>query len=300
MASPAEYREQAKSKPPAEVVDLTGKVCLVTGASSGIGKATALKLAGLGATVVLVCRDRTRGETAAEEIRRLTGNESIGLLVGDLSEQRDIRRIVREFNGRYTALHLLINNAGAVYPDMQISGDGIEKTFALNQMAYFLLTTLLIDLLRRSAPARILNITSATYRYVKTDLNDIVKPRRYKPFRAYAMSKLANILFTSELKLRLDGTGITTACVHPGGVRTSIYNSTIQGRIFTRLFGWTLGRPERSAAAITDVATDKQGIASGELYYELDRPTTPAPHAIDRAGARAMWDFCEGLVRTER
>lgn len=283
-----------------DVLHLTGKTCLITGATSGIGKATAVRLAGMGATIIIVCRDKSRGKATAAEIGRVTGNGSTALLVGDLSEQRDIRRIADEFTGKYDALHLLVNNAGAVYPRLMMSGDGIEKTFALNQMAYFLLTMLLLDRLRQSAPSRIINITSATYRYVKIRQDDLVRPRRYAPFRRYAVSKLANILFTGESVRRLDGSGVTAACIHPGGVRTPIYDSTLQGRMFTRFFGWQLSNPDRAAAAIVDVATSKKQIDSGHVYYELNAPAVLKSHATDQSAARELWSFCEGLVRMEK
>jgi len=273
-----------------------GKVCLITGATGGIGKATAALLSSHGATTVLVSRTESRGRAAVGELALPPSGTAPGLLVGDLSEQREVRRVAEEFLNRYDRLDLLINNAGAVFPSYRTTSDGVESTFALNHLAGFLLSGLLLGRLRSSAPARIINITSATYRYARLDLSTLQDRHRFKPFRAYAVSKLANILFTLELRKRLAGSGVTAVAVHPGGVRTPIYASTWQGRMFLRLFGWSLSDADPSAAAIVRLAAPGNRAAAANLYFELDRPVVPDARATDEQAAHDLWAYSEKLT----
>src|SRR6266704_5424053 len=188
---------------------MQGKICMVTGANSGIGKATALALAQMGATVVMVCRDRARGEEARSEITMKSRNNAVDLLQADLSSQQSIRQLVGNFQHHYTHLHVLINNAGAAFPGRRRETvDGLEMTFAVNYLAPFLLTNLLLDLLKASAPARIVNVSSNSHEAGYIKLDDL-QAEHYKSMRAYGQSKLAVVLFTYELARRLQGTGVT-------------------------------------------------------------------------------------------
>ena len=200
------------------VRSMTGRTCMITGASSGIGRHTALALARLGATLVLVCRDRGRGEDTVAEIRRETGNEAVRLMLADLSSQQSVRVLAREFLDGGQPLHVLINNAGVVNLRRTLTVDGIETVFAVNHLAYFLLTHLLLERLKASAPARIVNVASHAHRFGGMNFDDLEGARRYRPMRIYGQSKLANILFTYELARRLDGTPMTANAVHPGWV----------------------------------------------------------------------------------
>jgi len=182
---------------------MENKICLITGGTSGIGKATAIELARMGGTIVLGCRDTDRGETTRREIISLTGNNDIHIICADLSSQRAIAGMSREFAERFSSLHLLINNAGAVFPRRELTEDGIEKTFALNHLAYFLTSKLLLALIKKSTPARIVNVTSLTYKYVHFNPGNLQGEIKFSPALAYAQSKLANILFTRELARRL-------------------------------------------------------------------------------------------------
>src|SRR5215204_5343861 len=201
------------------------KVCLITGATSGIGKATAMGLANMGASVVMVGRDRGRDEAALAEIKEGSANASVDLMLTDLSSQEDIRRLADEFKDAYPRLDVLVNNAGVIRSKRVTSADGIEMTFAVNHLAYFLLTNLLLDLLKASAPARVVNVASDAHRWAprRIDLEDLQGRRRYGGFRAYARSKLANLLFTYELARWHADSGVTANALHPGFVATNIF-----------------------------------------------------------------------------
>src|SRR2546423_7285326 len=204
---------------------MQGKICMVTGANSGIGKATALALAQRGATVVMVCRDRARGEEARSEITAKSRNNAVDLLLADLSSQQSIRQLVEHFQQRYTQLHVLINNAGAAFPGRRETVDGVEMTFAVNYLAPFLLTNLLLDMLKASTPARIINVSSAAHQSGSMQLDDLQAEKRYRPMRTYPQAKLAVVLFTYELARRLQGMGVTVNCLHPGFVATNFAQS---------------------------------------------------------------------------
>ena len=203
---------------------MKGRTCLITGATSGIGRATATALAGMGASLVLVARDRARGEETAAQIAQQTGNRAVTLLFGDLSSQAAVRRVAAEFLASEQPLHVLINNAGVVNLQRSVTVDGIETTFAVNHLAYFLLTNLLLDRLIGSAPARIVNVSSDAHKFGPLDFDDLENTRRYRAMRVYGQSKLANILFTGELARRLAGSGVTANSLHPGAVATNIWS----------------------------------------------------------------------------
>src|SRR5215217_8106176 len=211
------------------------EVCLITGATSGIGKATAMGLASMGASVVMVGRDRGRGEAAMAEIRGKSANASVDLLLADLSSQEEIHRLADVFKESYPRLDVLINNAGVIRSKRIMTADGIEMTFAVNHLAYFLLTKVLLDVLKASAPSRIVNVASGEQRNATIDFDDLQGEKGYKGAKAYSQSKLATVLFTYELARRLEGTGVSANCLHPGaGIRTN-FGSGVSG-----VFGFTV------------------------------------------------------------
>jgi len=199
---------------------MTGKTVLVTGASQGIGRASAVALAKMGARVLIVCRDKTRGDKALADIRSQSGSSQVELLLGDFASLADIRRLAAEINAKEKRLDVLLNNAGAVNIHRTLTVDGYEATFAVNHLGYFLFTHLLLDLLKRSAPSRIVNVASSAHQRGRIDFDDLMREKAYSGFDAYGQSKLANILFTFELAEKLQGTGVTCNCVHPGVVAT--------------------------------------------------------------------------------
>src|SRR5947199_1795345 len=228
---------------------MQGKICMVTGANSGIGKATALALAQMGATVVMVCRDCARGEEARSEITTKSKNNAVDLLQADLSSQQSIRQLVEHFKQRYTHLHVLINNAGAAFTGRRETADGLEMTFAVNYLAPFLLTNLLLDVLKASAPARIVNVSSNSHKSGSIQLDDLQAEKLYRPMRTYPQSKLAVVLFTYELARRLQGTGVTANCLHPGFVATH-FGQRDGGpavRLLVKLIGSFGTSPEKGA-----------------------------------------------------
>ena len=274
---------------------LRGRVCLVTGATSGIGRATALALAGLGGTVIAVSRDRARGEEVRALLRQASG--AADLVVADLSSQAAIARMTDEVRSRHARLHVLVNNAGAIYTDRRLSPDGIEATLALNHLSYSLVTRRLIDLLLAGAPSRIVNVTSEAHRVFALDFDDLQGARRYKGLRAYSRSKLANVLFTLELARRLGGTGVTANCVHPGGVDTGIWRDS-RGLLravvaLMRPFMRTAGQ---GAAAVVRLASDPalEGV-SGRYFVRLEEGR-PSEKARDAAAAARLWRINAGLA----
>ena len=298
---------------------MAGKTCLVTGATSGIGRETALALARLGASVVVVGRDPAKCASTVEMIKGATGNDSVESLVADLTSQAEVRRLAREVLERHDRLDVLVNNAGAMYDLRRESVDGIELTLALNHIAYFLLTNLLLDLLKASAPARIVNVASEAHRDVKGfDFDDpqalhlgrslsaygrsrvsgslfaLLLPPKHPAFLRYSETKLANLLFTGELANRLEGTGVTVNALHPGFVATD----------FTKgngLLGWFLRRwasllaisPADGARTSVYLATspEVEGVTGG--YFARSHPLPPSPAALDPEAAVRLWSLSE-------
>jgi NAD(P)-dependent dehydrogenase (short-subunit alcohol dehydrogenase family) len=277
---------------------MDGKTCLVTGATSGIGEVAALELARKGARVVLVGRSREKAEATADRIRREADNPSVEYLLADLSSQAEVRRLAEEVKGRYPRLDELINNAGAMFAPRRESVDGIEMTWALNHLAYFLLTDLLLDTLKAGAPSRIVNVASDAHRMVRgIDFDDVEGKKGYKPFRNYGQSKLANILFTRELARRLEGTGVTANCLHPGFVATNFTSG--EGWIFwvfqqmARFFAIT---PEEGAKTTVYLASSPEVEGTSGEYFVKCRKAKPTPAALDDAAARRLWELSERMV----
>ena len=275
---------------------MTGKVCVITGASSGIGKAASLALARLGADVVLICRDKSRGEAALAELSAVAEASIRQLEIADLSSLPEVRDLARRL-ARLDRLDVLINNAGLVLADRRVSADGFEYTFAVNHLAPFLLTNLLRGKLVASAPARVITVASAAHKAARLDLADLQLTRNFSGWRAYANSKLANIAFTTELASRLAGTGVTANCVHPGTVNTGF------GRDGSRLlrFGLGLGRrfllsASQGADTVVYLASspDVEGVTGG--YYAKRRRLAPSAAASDPATARRLWEISAELT----
>jgi retinol dehydrogenase 14 len=276
---------------------MNGKVCMITGANAGIGKVTALELAKRGAIVVMVSRSQERGEEACREIIMQSGNTQVDLLIADLSSQASIRALAAAFKQKYDRLDVLVNNAGAIFYERQESPDGLEMTFAVNHMAYFLLTILLLDLLKQSAPARIINVSSNAHQAGKIDFDDLQNKRSYQGFSVYSESKLQNILFTRELARRLEGTGVTANVLHPGFVQTNFGkgNTGIIARIFgaiNKLFGIS---PEQGAETTVYLATSPEVEGVTGEYFVKKKLTQPSTRARDMESARRLWVESERL-----
>jgi NAD(P)-dependent dehydrogenase (short-subunit alcohol dehydrogenase family) len=274
---------------------------MVTGANSGIGKVTAAVLASMGATVVMVCRSRERGEAARQSVVTESGNKNVVLLLADLSSMASTRAMVDAFKARHDRLDVLVNNAGALFNSYQESVDGLEMTFALNHMGYFLPTVLLLDLLKASAPARIINVSSDAHRAGKVDFDDLQNRKKYSAFGVYAESKLENVLFTKELARRLDGAGVTVNALHPGFVRTNFgNNATGNGfasmvlRLLSKLIAIT---PEQGAETSIYLASSPEVAGVSGAYFDKKKAVKPANQANDEAAARRLWAESERLSR---
>ena len=276
---------------------MQGKICMVTGANSGIGKATALELAQMGATVVMVCRDRARGEEARSEITTKSRNNAVDLLLADLSSQQSIRQLVGNFQHHYTHLHVLINNAGAAYPGRRETVDGLEMTFAVNYLAPFLLTNLLLDVLKASAPARIVNVSSNSHEAGYIQLDDL-QAEHYKSMRAYGQSKLAVVLFTYELARRLQGTGVMANCLHPGFVATNFAQSDVGPAV--RLLGKLIGSfgksPQEGAKTSIYLASSPEVEGVTGTYFVKSIPKRSAAISYDESLQRQLWEQSAKLV----
>jgi len=284
--------------------NIDGKQVLLTGASRGIGRATALALAKQGANLSLLVRNRELGEKVIEEIRAAparTGTKSrIDLFVGDLSSMKDIRQVAAEFLKKHDRLDVLINNAGAINMDREVTADGYERTFATNHLAYFLLTELLLDVIKKSAPARIINVSSEAHRGASLDFDDLMFDKHgYSGFGAYGKSKLANILFTRELAKKLEGSKVTVNALHPGVIASGFgrNNKGVFGFVMRNLAGPFLGSEESGARTTVHLATSPDVEGKTGLYFKSSRESTPTSEARDDAAASRLWQLSEELVQ---
>ena len=276
---------------------MTGKTCLVTGASSGIGLETARGLAERGARVLMAARDAGRGEAARCDVAKSTGNDSVELVLADLGSQRQVRALAEDVLERCDRLDVLVNNAGLTLGERVLTEDGIETTFAVNHLAPFLLTNLLRDRLVESAPARVVTVASDAHNGGQIDFEDLSGERSFSGWAAYCQSKLANILFTRELTRRLAGTGVTATCLHPGVVRTGFGR---KGPAFIRtslkVGRYLLLSPERGADTAVWLAASPEVDGQSGGYYVKRRLTQPSRAARDPRAAERLWKVSEHLT----
>lgn len=273
---------------------LSGKLCLVTGANSGIGRSTSHALAKMNATVVMVCRDRRRAEPVRDEIKAATGNPNVELTICDLSSQADIRRFAAGFTKTHDRLDVLINNAGIVVRKRSLTEDGIESTFAVNHLGYFLLTNLLLDLLKKSAPSRIVNVSSAAHTYGEVDFDDLQGGKKYGGFAAYANSKLANVLFTYELARRLEGTGVTANCLHPGPVATGLFRNL--PKPIEALIKLVTISPDKGAETSVYVASSPEVEGVTGKYFAKKRERKTSKESYNEEAAHRLWEVSEKMM----
>jgi NAD(P)-dependent dehydrogenase (short-subunit alcohol dehydrogenase family) len=277
------------------VADMTGRVCVVTGANRGIGRATAEGLARLGANVILVCRSQEDGETASREIG---ARYSVipDVVTADLSSQASIRRAAADLQVRYPRLYVLINNAGVIPRRREVTVDGLEMQLAVNHLAYFLLTKLLLPQLRAGAPSRIINVSSGAHTHAGMDFEDLQAERGYDPKQVYSRSKLANVLFTYELARRLQGTGVTANCLNPGIVATGMladYMGAAPGAGIASTFGAT---PEEGAETSIYLASSDEVEGVTGKYFERKQARRSSRESYDEAPARRLWELSERLT----
>ena len=274
-----------------------GKVVLITGGTSGIGKAAAAALAGMGATVVITGRNEERGKRALQEIREGSGNDGVELILADLTVQDEVRRLAEELRERHNQLEVLVNNAGLVLSERTETPDGIETQLAINHLAPFLLTNLLLDLLKESAPSRIVTVSSDAHRWAKIDLDDLQSRKRYRGMQVYGKTKLANIMFTYELAERLEGTGVTANCIHPGGVNTNFGNN--QGgpmNLLFRLFKPFMRSPEQGADTLIYLASSPEVEGMTGKYLADRKVKAASDAAYDETTRKRLWEASEELT----
>ncbi|MDO8614360.1 MAG: SDR family oxidoreductase [Dehalococcoidia bacterium] len=283
---------------------MDGRTCLITGASRGIGLEAAVALAGLGAGVTMVARDPARGAAALAEVKRRSGSEIVELMIADLASLQAVRQLAGEFRALHRELHVLVNNAGAYNAQRSLTPDGYETTFAVNHLAPFLLTNLLLDALKAGAPSRIVNVASGAHRRATIDFADLNCERSYAGFRTYGQSKLANVLFTYELARRLQGTGVTANCLHPGVVTTGFgknSNNPRPVRAFMSLFH-TLGRPflkspAQGAATVVYLASSPAVEGVSGRYFADSKAVPSSAASYDEVVARRLWQVSEEMTQ---
>lgn len=276
---------------------MQGKVCLVTGSSSGIGKVAARELASMGARVVMLCRNRAKGEAVQTEIKEVSGNAQVDLIVADLSELSQVRRAAREFKQRYTQLHILINNAGGMNAERKVTSEGLEATFATNYLAHFLLTHLLLDVLLASAPARIVNVSAVGHKIGKIDFTDLQGEHHYDALKAYTQSKLAQIYFTYELAERLAGTGVTVNALDPGHM-VSHFNDSTKGMVHISaevIYFFDGKSAEEGAQTSLYLATSPEVERVSGKYFSNCQPLKSSRRSYDVAVRQRLWNVSTEL-----
>lgn len=278
---------------------MQGRICLVTGATSGIGKATALGLARQGATVVMVGRNQAKGEAARQEVQEASGNASIDLLLADLSSQASVRQLAATFLARYEHLHVLINNAGVFQLRRTLTVDGLETTFAVNHLAPFLLTHLLLERLKASTPARIVNVSSGSHYSGRINLENLQLERGYNVWRAYAQSKLAMLLCSYKLVRQLEGSGVTLNCLNPGFVATNIGMSNVGPKMQTgakALLSHLGSSPEKGAQTSLYLATSPEVEQTSGKYFDQLVLKQSSKYSYDQALQEQLWQASARLV----
>jgi NAD(P)-dependent dehydrogenase (short-subunit alcohol dehydrogenase family) len=282
------------------MADMKGKVVVVTGGTSGIGQVAAEAIAGKGARMVLVARDRARGEATLERLRQRSPGTAHGVYYADLSRLAEMKRVGQEIAAAEPRIDVLINNAGALFSRREVTGDSLEVTFATNHVSYFVLTHFLRERLVAAAPARIVNTASEAHRNARLDFDDLQSEKGYRGFSVYGRSKLANILFTRELARQLDGTGVTANSLHPGFVATRFAdnNGGITSSVigFLKKFALT---PEQGAQTIIYLASsDEPATITGEYFHKC-RVASPSNRAQDDGAAKRLWQETARLAGLE-
>lgn len=272
---------------------MRGRICVVTGATSGIGFETAFGIAQRGATVTIIGRDPGRCRTAVERIVRQTGNPNVDFLLADLSVQADVRRIAREIEGRFSRLDVLVNNVGGLFLNGQVSTDGIEMTLALNHLGYFLLTHLLRPILTASAPARIVNVSSLAHFGARIDFSAL----QFHGWRGYKRSKLANLYFTYELARRLEGTGVTANALSPGLVASKfgMNNHGLFPRVKPLIDCFAVSNEQGARTSIYLACSTEVKGATGK-YFTRCKPRSSSRMSYDRRASEQLWQLSASLT----
>jgi NAD(P)-dependent dehydrogenase (short-subunit alcohol dehydrogenase family) len=278
--------------------NMTGKTVLITGATNGIGKIAALELARMGAIVCIVARNRSKGQAVLEEITRETNNVQIELFIADLSSMADVRKLAQEFQSKHATLDVLLNNAGAFYSDRKLSADGLEMTFALNHMSYFLLTNLLLPVLKATPNARVVSVSSAAHTSGKLDFANLQGEQKFNGWKAYSDSKLENALFTFALARRLAGSSVTANCLHPGFVKTSFGEGN--SGIFSMVLGIAKNlmaiSVEAGAQTMIHLASSPDVAGVNGKYFDKSKAVSSSVASLDQAVQEQLWAHSEEIA----
>jgi retinol dehydrogenase 14 len=277
---------------------MEGKRVVVTGANSGIGKVTAIRLAELGASLVLVCRSPEKASRVREEVSSKTGRSDVQTVCGDLLIQSEVRKVANEISTTNNSLNVLVNNAGTNFPSYGETSDGIERTMAVNYFAPFLLTNLLLQGLERGAPSRVVNVSSVAHFRGDLDLDNLTKDRRMGAggLAAYGRSKLALVLFTYELARRVKGKGVTANCLHPGAVRTNIWSHSGAAAPIVRLASLFMASPNKGSETPVYLASSKELEGVSGRYFEGMKEKESSAASYDQTIAARLWDLSEGVT----
>lgn len=275
-----------------------GKTIVITGATDGIGKVTARELAKMGANVTIVARNEAKGEAVAQELRRATGNQSVAFLQGDMESQKSVRAAASALKGKLKHIDVLVNNAGAMFQKRELTVDGIERTFALNHLGYFLFTAELLDLVKAAPAGRVVSVASAAHLGAKLDLEDLQNEKAYSGWRAYGQSKLANIYFTYELARRLSGTKVTANCLHPGFVASRFGNNN--GGFFRLMIGWAkmvaaIGEDDGAKTSVYLASSPEVASVTGK-YFDKSKAISSSAVSYDETVARELWLASEKMT----
>jgi retinol dehydrogenase 14 len=269
---------------------MNGKVCMVTGGNSGIGKVVATELARKGASVIIVCRNIVKGEAAKNEIVSETGNQSVKLMIADFSSLSDIRKLAEDFKKKHDKLHVLVNNAGLILGKRIVTPDGLESTFVVNYLSHFLLTYLLLDTLKASAPSRIVNVSSSAHYTGHLNFDDLQEEKSYGAIKSYSQSKLAQVLFTHALADHLKGTGVIVNSVHPGAVRTRWGDEGGLLGIGIRIARPFLLSPRKGAETPLYAAASPEVEGITGKYFSKKKDTRSSKESYDENEAKRLWD----------
>ncbi len=279
--------------------ELKGKTILITGGTNGIGEAVALELAKKGAEIIIVGRSPTKTQYVVQQLKLASGNSSVDGLVADLSSMAQVRQLARAFHQKYSNLHVLVNNAGAIFASRQVTVDGYERTFAFNHLAYFLHTHELLDMLQASAPSRIINVSSRAHEGAALNFDDLQNEHGYPygGYRAYGQSKLANLLFTYELARRLAGSGVTVNAVHPGSVASGFgMNNGGPMKLGMQIFHQFSLTPAQGADTVVYLASspDVEGVTG--KYWVNRKQVQSSPESYNEADQKRLWSVSEQLA----
>ena len=277
---------------------MNDKTILVTGATNGIGKVAALELARMGARVCLVARNESKGAATLEEIRRATGNDRLELYLADLSLMRDVRKLAQEFRAKHASLDVLVNNAGAFYSERKLTGEGLEMTFALNHVSYFLLTGLLLESLKAAPAARVVSVSSQAHFQGRLDFDNLQGERKFSGWKSYSDSKLENVMFTYALARRLQGTRVTANCLHPGFVKTGFAsgNAGVFATLFNVAKNLAAITPEAGARTMIHLASSPEVEGVTGRYFDKSKAVASSAPSMDEAAQERLWALSEKLT----